>query len=77
MGGGGRGKGGGGWGGGVVGELSGPDDAVKLKSFDLCPNPICIAPPSLLQPSPHPAARLHNGKSKTSLWLQLPLCGNE
>ncbi|KAF3855079.1 hypothetical protein F7725_023134 [Dissostichus mawsoni] len=40
---------------GVWGErekCSSPDDAVKLKSFDLCPNPICIAP---TLPVPHPA----------------------
>lgn len=34
-----------GWGGwGEREKRSSPDDAVKLKSFDLCPNPICIAP---------------------------------
>lgn len=63
-----------------------PDDAVKLKSFDLCPNPICIArfsPPTV--PSPRSKAgccsylfcHRPKGKYNIPLWMQLSLCGNK
>lgn len=72
---------------GVLGEwvkYTSSDDAVKLKSFDLCPNPICIAPStSNYCPTPQWSCCsflfCHGTKEKYNipLWLQLPLCGNE
>lgn len=59
-----------------------PDDAVKLKSFDLCPKPYLHRLLSLLKALPPPAARplefflsCHSPEEKYNipLWLQLPL----